>query len=320
MIATIKNIEQDKSHGLIFPCSEEEIKKMCSLLEIENNFNGKVILASTDNPFLTPLNGCECNLDEVNFFVKELYSMEENEKLEFFKLANEHQFDNMRDTINLLYNPHYFIQNGDEVYEGRTLLATYYKEPRIVVEIINNETLASDYLYLPCEDYVIDKAKARIDCFDENKISYEIDESFYSEKIVDIILQEKTLENYNYFSSKVLGLHLQESMIIDEMVDELGITELDDLKTLMGEFKKFAVNQDICTEIELAEFFVNELEIETSQPELLEFIDLYSYGEHLAKQEKGLFIYGNYVLYMGENSDMQYILDKQFQKELAISM
>lgn len=101
----LQNYINGKTITAKFPCSEEEIQKICDELEIENNAVSKVNVKSVNDPELQPKVAQNCvNIDDINYLEKRLDSLGADEIKLFYAAAEANGYRNYFELINLTSN------------------------------------------------------------------------------------------------------------------------------------------------------------------------------------------------------------------------
>ena len=113
--------------GFTFPCDEKNIQHLCAeYLEVENTIATQIPINSVlgDNQANALLKDKVVCLDELNFLAKRLDSFVDDELNTFYAVAISKNMNQMKDLINLTFNPHCYnlladFSNLDEL--GKSL-------------------------------------------------------------------------------------------------------------------------------------------------------------------------------------------------------
>ncbi len=267
--------------GIEFPCDEIYLKRVLESMHVPENIilKPEIIVTDIDNfDELNTLKDKFVNLDELNYLAKRLVSFDKME-LDTFKagVINGHVED-MKDLINLTFNPNKYIliknlsnpesigkryylaknlmasekelletdfdkigkqviasgntkltpygmliNNNDvdfeEVYNGKTFPAYGYSTYSFLAEITYGDN--TEYVYMPDDDIVIDKAVKRLG----------------AESLKDCLIDIEygDLSDYEWFE-KIKGITytegLKEANRVLDYFDELSNYDIEKLKSL----------------------------------------------------------------------------------------
>lgn len=116
MYITIKksNNIDEKSIEAWFPVGEEKLNQICEELGISISKNANCyIVDSNDSDLISVIKERYCNVDELNFLVKRLDSIDAKEKNTIFASAVGTDAQSLKDLINLTYNTHCYSVISD---------------------------------------------------------------------------------------------------------------------------------------------------------------------------------------------------------------
>lgn len=306
MRISIINPENQKDVTNEFPITEKDMARTCKYLGISNDFTNNVKVTEIATNFKL-LKDMECNLDELNHLTKELSLLSDEQLVEFCSIENTQ----IKDLIKLACN---FNIYGDELgkFDGQTLPYTKYENAVALVTLSNNETQATDFLYLPFEQSALEKCLKRLDCENLDDVSISISNYKFASKTLDLLIEEP-LDVQNKFAFLTTDLEPEQYIQVDSLIKHLEINTLDSLEILLKEFENLQLYENISTAEEYAKLLIN------SDTEIDCLVEYQNIGDKLVADEYGMFINGDYYGYLSDDQDLINLISQE-NNELDFKM
>lgn len=313
MKLSMKNLKNNAEVTVTFPLLEKEIIDICEYLDVPNDLTNsvRITIPPKGYDFMKQKN---CNIDELNFFSKQIKLFTNNDCQRTFNRAmgDNKSYTTVKDWIDVAMTINECGPNVKEFYEcyiDATFPYNAYENSNMIVSVELYEEdgeVIHDFLYTPFEQIELDKCLKRLGCTDVSEITFDEWENHYPEKLNALIENEDLLTKNKILSYCKENTNFNDVYeTIGNIIDFNNITSLDSLETLLKDFTNFKSCNDVSTPEEYALKLIN------SDEKIDKYVDYTSLGEQLVEKEHGMFFGTEYVGYIGDNQDVINIISQR---------
>ena len=209
------------------------------------------------------------------------------------------------------YGVIYQNRNEPELYYDGKHFPCYYWQNEIATLMLEVDS-AREFIYLPCAESAIEKALMRLDVDSISECNAIIDSDTFPMKMIELIEKENSMTSkigmLNEFAKQFKNMGNHDVVYFEKLMNYVGPRNLEEVSSLLDSMYEFEMFDGIRNVEEYGRYMICDSGHFEYDENLEDYIDFKRYGQQKTNNECGTFAKQGYIIYRGNNQDLENLL------------